>query len=110
MPSRGRRATSRSYAREAIALKRRMEEIVALHSGQPLEKVYTDMERDYFLTAEGPKEYGLIDNVLVRRFESMHDRPRSYLRRLQTVRHAANQRHCGLRPTVSSGSARTANA
>jgi ATP-dependent Clp protease protease subunit len=57
------------HAREAIALKRRMEEIVALHSGQPLEKVSTDMERDYFLTAEEAKEYGIIDKVLARRFE-----------------------------------------
>jgi ATP-dependent Clp protease protease subunit len=56
-------------AREAIALKRRMGEIVALHSGQPLEKVSTDMERDYFLTAEEAKEYGIIDKVLARRFE-----------------------------------------
>ena len=56
-------------AREAIALKRRMEEIIAEHSGQPLEKVSKDMERDYFLTAEEAKEYGLIDKVLARRFE-----------------------------------------
>jgi ATP-dependent Clp protease, protease subunit len=57
-------------AREAIALKRRMEEIVAQHSGQPLEKVSTDMERDYFMTAAEAQEYGLIDKVLSRRFES----------------------------------------
>src|SRR5438874_11150178 len=56
-------------AREAIALKRRMEEIVAEHSGQPLEKVSTDMERDYFMTATEAKEYGLIDEVIARRFE-----------------------------------------
>jgi ATP-dependent Clp protease protease subunit len=57
-------------AREAIALKRRMEEIGAEHSGQPLEKVSTDRGRDYFMTAEEAKEYGLIDKVLARRFES----------------------------------------
>jgi ATP-dependent Clp protease protease subunit len=57
------------HAREAIALKRRLEEIVAEHSGQPLEKVSTDMERDYFMTAEEAKRYGLIDKVLARRFE-----------------------------------------
>jgi hypothetical protein len=45
-------------------------EIVAEHSGQPLEEVSADMERDYFMTAEEAKEYGLIDNVLARRFES----------------------------------------
>ena len=54
-------------AREAIALKRRMEEIIAEHSGQPLEKVSKDMERDYFMTAEEAMEYGIIDRVLVRR-------------------------------------------
>ena len=56
-------------AREAIALKRRMEEIVAQHTGQPLEKVAKDMERDYFMTAEEAREYGLIDKVIARRFE-----------------------------------------
>src|SRR5438876_2107929 len=58
------------HAREAIAVKRRIEEIVAQHTGQPLEKVSTDMERDYFMTAEEAMEYGLIDKVLARRFES----------------------------------------
>jgi ATP-dependent Clp protease, protease subunit len=58
------------HAREAIALKRRMEEIVAQHTGQPLEKVSKDMERDYFMTAAEAQEYGLIDKVLARRFES----------------------------------------
>jgi ATP-dependent Clp protease protease subunit len=57
------------HAREAIALKRRMEEIIAQHTGQPLEKVSKDMERDYFMTAEEAKEYGIIDRVLARRFE-----------------------------------------
>jgi ATP-dependent Clp protease protease subunit len=57
------------HAREAIAVKRRMEEIIAEHSGQPLEKVSTDMERDYFLTAEEAKQYGIIDKVIAHRFE-----------------------------------------
>jgi ATP-dependent Clp protease, protease subunit len=57
-------------AREAIALKLWMEEIIAQHSGQPLEKVAKDMERDYFMTAEEAKEYGIIDNVIARRFEA----------------------------------------
>jgi ATP-dependent Clp protease protease subunit len=57
------------HAREAIALKRRMEEIIAEHTGQPLEKVSKDMERDYFLTAAEAKEYGIIDNVIAHRFE-----------------------------------------
>jgi len=55
------------HAREAIALKRRMEEIIARHTGQPLERVSTDMERDYFLTAEEAKLYGIIDRVIAHR-------------------------------------------
>ncbi|MGZ4396861.1 MAG: ATP-dependent Clp protease proteolytic subunit [Gaiellaceae bacterium] len=54
-------------ARELIALKRRMEEIVAQHTGQPLEKVAKDMERDYFLGAAEAVEYGIIDTVLSQR-------------------------------------------
>jgi len=57
------------HAREAIALKRRMEEIIAQHTGQPLEKVSQDMERDYFMTGEEAKEYGIIDKVIAHRFE-----------------------------------------
>ena len=41
-----------------------MEEIVAQHSGQPLEKVSKDMERDYFMTAEEARGYGIIDRVI----------------------------------------------
>jgi ATP-dependent Clp protease, protease subunit len=54
-------------AREAIALKRWMEEIIAQHSGQPLEKVSKDMERDYFMTAEEAAQYGIIDTVIAPR-------------------------------------------
>jgi ATP-dependent Clp protease protease subunit len=54
-------------AREAIALKRWMEEIVAQHSGQALEKVARDMERDYFMTAEEAEQYGIIDTVIAHR-------------------------------------------
>jgi ATP-dependent Clp protease protease subunit len=54
-------------ARETIALKRRLEEIIAHHSGQDIEKVSKDMERDYFLTAQESQEYGLIDRVIEHR-------------------------------------------
>ena len=54
-------------AREVIAIKRRLEEILAQHTGQPLDKVSKDMERDYFLTADDAKEYGIIDNVVAHR-------------------------------------------
>jgi ATP-dependent Clp protease protease subunit len=58
------------HAREAIALKRRMEEIIAQHTGQPLEAVSKDMERDYFMSAEEAKAYGIIDNVITNRTAS----------------------------------------
>jgi ATP-dependent Clp protease protease subunit len=54
-------------ARETLALKKRLEEIIADHTGQEVEKVSHDMERDYFMTAEEAKAYGIIDNVLAHR-------------------------------------------
>ncbi len=54
-------------AREVINVKRRLEEIIAEHSGQPLERVSKDMERDYFMTPEEAREYGIIDRVLAHR-------------------------------------------
>jgi ATP-dependent Clp protease protease subunit len=53
-------------AREIISIKRRLEEILAEHTGQPLERVSTDMERDYFLTPDEALEYGIIDRVVER--------------------------------------------
>ncbi len=54
-------------ARETIALKRRLEEIISQHSGQEIEKVSKDMERDYFLTSQEADEYGIIDRVITHR-------------------------------------------
>ena len=54
-------------AKETIALKRRLEEIIALHTNQPVDKVSKDMERDYYMTSEEAKEYGIIDNVIAHR-------------------------------------------
>jgi len=54
-------------AREVISVKRRLEEIVVLHTGQPGEKVSADMERDYFLSADEAKVYGIIDRVITNR-------------------------------------------
>jgi ATP-dependent Clp protease, protease subunit len=54
-------------AREVITVKRRLEEIIAEHTSQPLERVAKDMERDYFMTPEEAREYGIIDRVLAHR-------------------------------------------
>jgi ATP-dependent Clp protease protease subunit len=54
-------------AREIISVKRRLEEILAEHTGQPLERVSKDMERDYFMTSDEAREYGIIDRVIAHR-------------------------------------------
>jgi ATP-dependent Clp protease, protease subunit len=54
-------------ARETINLKRRLEEILGLHTGRPIEQVAKDMERDYFLTSQEAQDYGIIDNVIAHR-------------------------------------------
>jgi ATP-dependent Clp protease protease subunit len=53
-------------AREITKLKHELYEIIALHSGQPLEKVEKDSDRDYWMTAEEAKAYGMIDEILIR--------------------------------------------
>jgi len=53
--------------REVLANTQRMAEILAHHSGRPLEQVERDIDRDYYLTANEALEYGLIDEVLVPR-------------------------------------------
>ena len=52
------------HAREAIAMRKRLDEIIAKHTGQPLEKVSADTERDYFLDAEAARDYGIVDRVI----------------------------------------------
>ena len=53
-------------AREIQKLKKELYTIIADHSGQPLDKVWKDSDRDYWMTAEEAKEYGMIDRVLVK--------------------------------------------
>jgi ATP-dependent Clp protease protease subunit len=52
------------HLREVLSLTRRMAEIVAFHSGQPLDKVERDIDRDYFMSAEEAQVYGLIDAIV----------------------------------------------
>ncbi|MDQ3225350.1 MAG: ATP-dependent Clp protease proteolytic subunit, partial [Chloroflexota bacterium] len=51
-------------ARETLSLTTKLTEILSQHTGQPFEKVKRDTERDYFLTAQEAKEYGMVDEVL----------------------------------------------
>jgi ATP-dependent Clp protease protease subunit len=54
-------------AREVLDLKRRVEQILADHTGQPLDRVSEDTDRDHFLSAQDALEYGLIDDVIAHR-------------------------------------------
>ena len=53
--------------REVLATTRRMAEVISHHSGRALEQVERDIDRDFFMTAEEAKQYGLIDEVLMPR-------------------------------------------
>jgi ATP-dependent Clp protease protease subunit len=55
------------HAKEIIDVRRRLDEILAKHTGQELEKVARDTERDYFMSAEEAKGYHLIDQVISHR-------------------------------------------
>ena len=55
------------HAKEIIDVRQRLDEIIAKHTGQPLEKVAKDTERDYFMSAEEAKEYNIVDRVIEHR-------------------------------------------
>jgi ATP-dependent Clp protease, protease subunit len=54
-------------AKEILYLKQKLNQHLADHTGQPLSKIEEDTERDFFMSAEECKEYGLIDQVIARR-------------------------------------------
>ncbi len=51
-------------AKEILRMRDRIEELLAKHTGQPLEKIKKDTDRDYFLSAEEAKAYGIVDEVI----------------------------------------------
>ena len=53
------------HAKEILRTREQLNQIIARHTGQKIEKVTQDTERDYFLTAEAAKEYGLIDDIIL---------------------------------------------
>jgi ATP-dependent Clp protease protease subunit len=54
-------------AREILRMRRMLDEILAAHTGQPVEKVSRDTDRDFIMTAVQAKEYGIIDDIIVNR-------------------------------------------
>jgi ATP-dependent Clp protease protease subunit len=63
----GQAADIEIHAREVIQVRARLDEILAQHTGQTVEKVSADTDRDYFMTAQEAKEYGIIDDVISHR-------------------------------------------
>jgi ATP-dependent Clp protease protease subunit len=55
------------HAKEVLNLRRRLDEIIADHTGQEIDKVRNDTERDYFMSAAEAKDYGIIDDVIAHR-------------------------------------------
>ena len=55
------------HAEDILRLRQRLNEILQLHTGQPLEKIFLDTERDFILEANDAMEYGLVDKVIARR-------------------------------------------
>ncbi len=53
------------HAKEILKLRDRINEIFAQHTAQPLEKIQKDTDRDYFMSAQEAKDYGLIDEVII---------------------------------------------
>jgi ATP-dependent Clp protease protease subunit len=54
-------------AREALRLKKTLDEILAKHTGQPIDRISKDTDRDYFMSPDEAKAYGLIDEVIVQK-------------------------------------------
>ena len=65
-------STTCIHAREILQVRKRIEKILAKHTGRSLERIRTDTERDYFMSARDAVEYGLIDDIREHR-ESLPD-------------------------------------
>ncbi|HKZ16420.1 MAG TPA: ATP-dependent Clp endopeptidase proteolytic subunit ClpP [Geobacteraceae bacterium] len=55
------------HAQEILRMKSTLNQLLAEHSGQPLEKVENDTERDYFMSGDDAKNYGIIDDIITRK-------------------------------------------
>jgi ATP-dependent Clp protease protease subunit len=55
------------HAREILKLREELNQILANHTGQPLDKIAADTERDYFMSGESARDYGIVDKVIDKR-------------------------------------------
>lgn len=67
--SQGQAAMIEIYAKEILYLRDKLNEIMAKHTGQPIEKIAKDTDRDFFMSAEGAQEYGIVDKVIESRIQ-----------------------------------------
>ncbi|MGB9835750.1 MAG: ATP-dependent Clp protease proteolytic subunit [Candidatus Saccharicenans sp.] len=61
-------------AKEILRMRETLNRILSRHTGQPMEKIQADVERDFIMTPEQAKEYGLIDEIIISRSETPGDR------------------------------------
>ncbi|WP_058486590.1 ATP-dependent Clp endopeptidase proteolytic subunit ClpP [Defluviitalea phaphyphila] len=65
--ARGQATDIQIHAEHIMKIKKRMNKMLSENTGQPLEKIEKDVERDYFMSAQEAKEYGIIDDVIAAR-------------------------------------------
>lgn len=65
--SRGQAVEMQIYTKEILKLREQLNEILALHTGQPMERIRTDTDRNFFMSAEEARSYGLVDQVIVKK-------------------------------------------
>jgi ATP-dependent Clp protease protease subunit len=68
--SQGQASSIEIYTREILKWKDRLNQIICDHTGQPIKRVAKDTDRDYFMSAEEAKEYGVIDNIFAHRSDT----------------------------------------
>ena len=67
--SQGQAAMIEIYTKEILGIRDRLYEILARHTGQPVDKIAKDSDRDFFMSADEAKDYGLVDKVIESRTE-----------------------------------------
>jgi len=65
--SRGQASDIFIYTKEIVTLREKMNEILAHHTGQPVERIRKDTDRNFFMSAEEAKEYGIVDEVIYKK-------------------------------------------
>jgi len=65
--SRGQAVEMQIYTKEILKLREKLNEILAHHTGQPMEKIRHDTDRNFFMSSEEAKEYGIVDAVIVKK-------------------------------------------